>query len=127
VLCEKGRALRLSHKTLTGDAAGKLADLAAPLVTIPAILTDALSVMRHAPTMHTTDLLTGLATLDDGTWGDLTPDPLAAALDAAGVTRSSKQVRAGERNENLAGYRRADLEAALPAAYTPNTRVLETV
>ena len=127
VLCEKGRALRQSHKTLTGDAAGKLADLAAPLVTIPAILTDALSVMRHAATMHTTDLLTGLATLDDGTWGDLTPDTLADALAAAGVIRSSKQVRAGERNENLAGYRRADLESALPATYTPDARVLETV
>jgi S-DNA-T family DNA segregation ATPase FtsK/SpoIIIE len=127
VICEKGRALRLEAKTLTGDAAGKLADLAAPTVTIAPILTDALSVMRHAATMHTTDLITGLATLDDDAWGDLTPDTLADALGAAGVIRSSKQVRAGQKNENLAGYRRADLEAALPAAYTPDAPALETV
>jgi S-DNA-T family DNA segregation ATPase FtsK/SpoIIIE len=120
VVCEKGRALRITAKTLTGDAAGKLADLAAPQVTIPAILTDCLSVMRHAPTMHTSELLTGLAGLDDDAWGDLTPETLAAALESAGVVRSSKQVRAGADNQNLAGYRRADLEAAMPATWNPN-------
>jgi S-DNA-T family DNA segregation ATPase FtsK/SpoIIIE len=70
--------------------------------------------------MHTTDLLTGLAGLDDDAWGDLTPETLAAALEAAGVVRSSKQVRAGADNANLAGYRRADLEAAMPATWNPN-------
>ncbi|WP_249161763.1 DUF3631 domain-containing protein [Actinospica acidithermotolerans] len=119
VICEKGRALRQAAGTLTGDAAGKLADLAAPQVTVPAILTDCLTVMRHTPTMHTTDLLTGLATLDDDAWGDLTADTLAAKLEAAGVVRSSKQVRAGADKANLAGYRRADLEAAMPASWSP--------
>jgi S-DNA-T family DNA segregation ATPase FtsK/SpoIIIE len=119
VVCEKGRALRITAKTLTGDAAGKLADLAAPQVSIPAILTDCLSVMRHAPTMHTSELLVGLAGLDDDAWGDLTPETLAAALESAGVVRSSKQVRAGADNQNLAGYRRADLEAAMPATWNP--------
>jgi len=119
VICEKGRALRKDAGTLTGDAAGKLADLAAPQVVIPAILTDCLTVMRHAPTLHTVDLLTGLAALDDGTWGDLNPETLAAQLEAAGVVRSTKQVRAGADKANLAGYRRADLEAAMPATWSP--------
>ena len=116
VLCERGRALRQGAKTLGGDAAGQLADLADPRTVIPAILTDCLSVMRHAPAMHTTDLLTGLAGVDDGAWGDLNAETLAAALDAAGVVRSTKQVKVG--GTNLAGYRRADLEAALPATWT---------
>ncbi|HEV2344508.1 MAG TPA: hypothetical protein VGS97_10485 [Actinocrinis sp.] len=120
VICERGRALRIAAKTLTGDAAGKLADLAAPQVTIPAILTDCLTVMRHATTMHTSELLVGLAGLDDDAWGDLTPDTLAEQLTAAGVVRSSKQVRAGADGANLAGYRRADLEAAMPATWNPN-------
>jgi DNA segregation ATPase FtsK/SpoIIIE, S-DNA-T family len=75
--------------------------------------------MRHAPTMHTTDLLTGLAALDDNQWGDLTPETLADALTAAGVVRSTKQVRAGAEGQNLAGYRRADLEAAMPITWQP--------
>ncbi|HEY3867620.1 MAG TPA: DUF3631 domain-containing protein, partial [Actinocrinis sp.] len=98
---------------------GQLADLADPRTVIPAILTDCLSVMRHAPTMHTTDLLTDLAGVDDGAWGDLNPETLAAALDAAGVVRSTKQVKVA--GTNLAGYRRADLEAALPATWTADT------
>lgn len=121
VICEKGRALRHAAGTLTGDAAGRLADLAAPQVTIAAILTDCLTVMRHAPTMHTAELLTGLAGLDDNQWGDLTPETLADALTAAGVVRSSKQVRAGADNQNLAGYRRADLEAAMPITWQSET------
>jgi DNA segregation ATPase FtsK/SpoIIIE, S-DNA-T family len=120
VICEKGRLLRQAAKTLSGDAAGKLADLAAPQVAIPAILSDCLTVMRHAPTIHTAELLTGLSALDDSTWGDLTPETLASALEAAGVTRSTKQVRAGAKNDNLAGYRRADLEAAMPNTWTPD-------
>jgi S-DNA-T family DNA segregation ATPase FtsK/SpoIIIE len=119
VICEKGRALRREAGTLSGDAAGKLADLAAPQQVIPAILTDCLTVMRHAATMHTVDLLEGLATLDDDAWGDLNPDALASKLEAAGVVRSSKQVRAGADKVNLAGYRRADLEAAMPASWSP--------
>lgn len=115
VICERGRALRVAEKTLTGDAAGQLADLANPEVVIPAILTDCLSVMRHAPQMHTKDLLVGLAGLDDGQWGDLTPETLADALRAAGVERSVNQVKVN--GENLAGYRRSDLEAALPATW----------
>lgn len=120
VICERGRALRIAAKTLTGDAAGKLADLAAPHTTIPAILTDCLTVMRHTATMHTSELLVGLAGLDDDAWGDLTPDTLAEQLTAASVVRSSKQVRAGADGANLAGYRRADLEAAMPATWNPN-------
>jgi S-DNA-T family DNA segregation ATPase FtsK/SpoIIIE len=117
VICERGRALRVAADTLTGDAAGKLADLAAPQITIPAILTDCLSVIRHAPQMHTSVLLTGLAALDDDQWGDLTPETLATALAAAGVVRSVNQVKV--EGTNLAGYRRADLEAALPATWSP--------
>jgi S-DNA-T family DNA segregation ATPase FtsK/SpoIIIE len=117
VLCERGRAARRSAGTLAGDAAGQLADLAAPQITVDPILTDCLSVMRHAPTMHTTELLVGLAALDDDTWGDLTPDLLAEALGKAGVVRSTKQVRAGADKQNLAGYKRGDLEAALPATW----------
>jgi S-DNA-T family DNA segregation ATPase FtsK/SpoIIIE len=115
VICERGRTLRRDAKTLSGDAAGALADLASPEVVIPAILTDCLSVMRHAPQMHTTTLLTGLAALDDDAWGDLTPETLAEQLDAAGVVRSVKQVKVD--GTNLAGYRRGDLEAALPATW----------
>lgn len=117
VLCERGRAARQAAGTLTGDAAGQLADLADPKVTVAPILTDALSVMRHTPTMHTTDLLVGLAAISDEDYGDLTPETLAKALEAAGVVRSTKQVRAGADKQNLAGYRRADLEAALPATW----------
>jgi S-DNA-T family DNA segregation ATPase FtsK/SpoIIIE len=119
VLCERGRAARRTAGTLAGDAAGQLADLAAPQIHVDPILTDCLSVMRHAPTMHTTELLVGLAALDDDTWGDLTPESLAELLGKAGVVRSSKQVRAGDQKQNLAGYRRADLESALPASWTP--------
>lgn len=122
VLCERGRAARQAANTLTGDAAGQLADLADPKVHVDPILTDALTVMRHTPTMHTSDLIVGLAALDDSSYGDLTPETLAKALEAAGVVRSTKQVRAGADKQNLAGYRRADLEAALPATWTPDER-----
>ena len=121
VICERGRTRRRDAGTLTGDAAGARADLASPEVVIPAILTDCLSVMRHAPAMHTSDLLVGLAALDDNQWGDLTPETLAEQLEAAGVVRSTKQVRAGAENQNLAGYRRADLEAALPITWQGDT------
>ncbi len=118
VICERGRAVRQAAGTLSGDAAGQLADLADPRVVVAPILTDCLSVMRHTPTMHTAELLVGLAALDDSEYGDLTPDTLAKALEAAGVVRSTKQVRAGAEKQNLAGYRRADLESALPATWT---------
>lgn len=112
-VCQRGRALRQAHGQLTGDAAGDVVAAADERgVAIPAVLSDVLDVMRHAPRMFTTDLLAGLVNLDEDTYGDWDAERLAAELDRAGVKRSSKQVKIS--GSNLAGYQRRDIEDAVP-------------
>lgn len=111
-MCAKGRALREQAGQLTGDAASDPAALAeASGVTISPVLSDCLAVMRHSPKMHTTDLLARLENLDEE-YGDWDAERLAKDLEAAGVKRTTKQINIG--GKNLAGYRREDLEAAMP-------------
>lgn len=113
-LCQRGRALRQKHGQLTGDALGDVtaaADTAG--ITIAPVLSDCLDVMRHVDRMHTVDLLDRLVNLDEDRYGDLDAERLAAELEAAGVDRTTKQVKVG--GKNLAGWRRSDLEAAVPA------------
>ncbi|MFF8599535.1 FtsK/SpoIIIE domain-containing protein [Streptomyces sp. NPDC015232] len=113
-LCRKGRALREEAGQLTGDAAGDVTAAAdAAGITVPAIVSDVLEVMRHSPRMFTTDLLAGLVNIDEDTYGDYNAEQLAAALEAAGVKRTSKQVKIS--GSNGAGYQRRDIEAAVPA------------
>lgn len=112
-LCQRGRALRQSAGTLSGDAVGDVtaAADAAGMVIAP-VLSDALEVMRHADRMHTVDLLQRLDNLDGDRYGDWDAEQLARELEAAGVERAGKQVKIN--GTNRAGYRRADLEAAVP-------------
>ncbi|MER6146198.1 FtsK/SpoIIIE domain-containing protein [Streptomyces sparsogenes] len=113
-LCRKGRALREAAGQLTGDAAGDVTAAAdAAGVTVPAIVSDVLEVMRHSPRMFTTDLLAALVNLDEDTYGDFNAERLAAELEAAGVKRTSKQVKIS--GTNGAGYQRRDIEDAVPA------------
>lgn len=112
-MCQRGRALRQAAGQLTGDAAGDVAAAADQAgVTIPPVLSDCLDVMRHVDRMHTVDLLARLDNLDTDRYGDWDAERLARELEAAGVERTGKQVKIG--NVNRAGYRRADLEAAVP-------------
>ncbi|MFJ6561873.1 FtsK/SpoIIIE domain-containing protein [Streptomyces sp. NPDC091412] len=111
-LCQRGRALRQKHGQLTGDAVADVtaaADQAA--VTIAPVLSDCLTVMRHTSRMHTVDLLQRLENLDPE-YGDWDAERLARELEDAGVKRTTKQVNIA--GKNLAGYRREDLEAAVP-------------
>lgn len=109
-ICERGRDLRLMAGTLSGEAtddtmSGQLANV------IPQVLADALMLMRHVDRgMHTTDLTNRLVNLDEGTYGDWTPDRLADALADAGVERSTTQVKIDGVNRN--GYWKSDLQAA---------------
>ncbi|MFJ3764946.1 FtsK/SpoIIIE domain-containing protein [Streptomyces sp. NPDC090082] len=113
-LCRKGRALREEAGQLTGDAAGDVTAAAdAAGVTVPPIVSDVLEVMRHSPRMFTPDLLAGLVNIDEDTYGDFNAEALASALEAAGVKRTSKQVKIS--GSNGAGYQRRDIEAAVPA------------
>ncbi|MCX5159986.1 cell division protein FtsK [Streptomyces sp. NBC_00264] len=113
-LCRKGRVLREQAGQLTGEAAGDVTAAAdAAGVTVPAIVSDALEVMRHSPRMFTTDLLNGLVNLDEDVYGDFNAEQLASELEAAGVKRTSKQVKIN--GSNGAGYQRRDIEAAVPA------------
>ncbi|WP_406284998.1 FtsK/SpoIIIE domain-containing protein [Streptomyces sp. NBC_00209] len=113
-LCAKGRALREAAGQLTGDASGDVTAAAdAAGLKLPPILSDALEVMRHSPRMFTTDLLAGLVNLDEDVYGDFNAERLAAELEAAGVKRTSKQVKIS--GTNAAGYQRRDIEAAVPA------------
>ncbi|MGW5677559.1 FtsK/SpoIIIE domain-containing protein [Streptomyces sp. NPDC003860] len=113
-LCRKGRALREQADQLTGDAAGDVTAAAdAAGVSVPAIVSDVLEVMRHSPRMFTTDLLAALVNLDEDVYGDFTAERLAAELEGAGVKRTSKQVKIS--GSNGAGYQRRDIEDAVPA------------
>lgn len=112
-VCARGRALREAAGTLKGEAAGDVLALAdAQGRQIPQLLNDALMVMRHSPRMFTTDLLAGLANLDEDEYGDWNPEILAIELEKAGVERTSKQVKIS--GENRAGYQRRDIEDAVP-------------
>lgn len=113
-LCAKGRQLRQEIGQLTGDAAGDVVAAAQERgQRIPPVLSDVLEVMRHSPRMFTTDLLNGLVNVDEDTYGDWDAARLADELEAAGVKRTSKQVKIS--GENKAGYQRRDIEAAVPA------------
>lgn len=112
-MCLKGRALREAIGQISGDAAGDVtaAADAAGMVIAP-VLSDCLDAMRHSDRIHTVDLLARLVNADEDRYGDWDGDRLAAELEAAGVERTSKQVKIN--GSNRAGYRRADLEAAVP-------------
>ncbi len=113
-LCARGRALRQAVGQVTGDAAGDVATAAEGAgLTIAPVLSDCLDVMRHSDRLHTVDLLARLVNLDEDRYGDWDAEQLAAELERAGVDRTSKQVKID--GVNRAGYRRADLEAAVPA------------
>lgn len=113
-ICARGRRLREEAGTLKGEAVGDMLALAsAQGQTIPQVLNDVLTVMRHSDRMHTHTILTALENLDPEAYGDWDADHLAAELAAAGVDRSGRQVKV--EGENRSGYRRADLEAAVPA------------
>jgi S-DNA-T family DNA segregation ATPase FtsK/SpoIIIE len=125
-LCLKGRALREPLGQITGDATGDVTAAAESAgITIAPVLSDALDVMRHSDRMHTEDLLARLVNADEDEYGDWTPEKLAAELEAAGVERRGKQVKIG--NVNRAGYRRADLEAAVPEELLLAARKVEGV
>ncbi|MEV4173957.1 hypothetical protein [Nonomuraea sp. NPDC049709] len=112
-ICLRGRALRIEAGTLKGEAAGDVAALAeAAGQTIPPLLNDVLMVMRHSDRMHTHVLLSALENLDPEAYGDWDADRLAAELVTLGVERSGRQVKVD--GVNLSGYRRADIEAAVP-------------
>ncbi|MER7963592.1 FtsK/SpoIIIE domain-containing protein [Streptomyces ardesiacus] len=123
-ICQRGRALRQKHGQLTGDAVGDVtaaADQAG--LSIAPVLSDCLDVMRHTDRMHTADLLDRLVNVDEDRYGDWDAEQLASELEAAGVDRTTKQVKVG--GINRAGYRRADLEAAVPAELLLSARRVE--
>jgi len=116
-ICAHGRALRIAAGTLTGDAAtDAVAAAEAAGVQIPAVLADVLYAMHGVDRMHTTTLLARLTNMDEDAYADYTPERLAEQLEQAGVHRTGRQVKVD--GINLAGYRRADLEAALPPGAT---------
>lgn len=108
-VCQRGRALRIAAKTLTGDAADE-ALTAAVLETIPQVLSDALNLMRSTDKMHTTDLLNRLVNYDEDSYGNWSPEKLAEELAAANVQRTTTQVKIRGINRN--GYHKSDLMAA---------------
>ncbi len=117
-VCAHGRALRVVAGTLSGDAASDpVAAAEAAGVQIPTVLADVLYAMHGVERMHTTTLLARLVNMDEEAYGDYTPERLAEQLERAGVQRSGRQVKVD--GVNLAGYRRADLEAAVPTGATP--------
>ncbi|MCX4824874.1 cell division protein FtsK [Streptomyces sp. NBC_01142] len=123
-LCLKGRALREPLGQITGDASGDVAAAAGLAgLTIDPVLSDALDVMRHSDRMHSVDLLARLVNADEDRYGDWDLDKLAAELDSAGVKRTTKQINI--KGKNLAGYRRADLEAAVPEELLLAARAVE--
>jgi DNA segregation ATPase FtsK/SpoIIIE, S-DNA-T family len=116
-VCAHGRALRVAAGTLSGDAASDpVAAAEAAGVRIPTVLADVLYAMHGVERMHTTTLLARLVNMDEDSYGDYTPERLAEELERTGATRSGRQVKVD--GVNLAGYRRADLEAAVPAGAT---------
>jgi DNA segregation ATPase FtsK/SpoIIIE, S-DNA-T family len=116
-ICAHGRALRIAAGTLTGDAAtDTVAAAEAAGVQIPAVLADVLYAMHGVDRMHTTTLLARLTNMDEDAYAEYNPERLAEELERAGVRRTGRQVKVD--GVNLAGYRRADLEAAIPPGAT---------
>jgi DNA segregation ATPase FtsK/SpoIIIE, S-DNA-T family len=116
-ICAHGRALRIAAGTLTGNAASDaVAAAEAAGVQIPAVLADVLYAMHGVDRMHTTTLLARLTNMDGDAYAEFSPERLAEELERAGVRRTGRQVKVD--GVNLAGYRRADLEAALPPGAT---------
>ncbi|MGH3766554.1 MAG: hypothetical protein ACRDTX_15640 [Pseudonocardiaceae bacterium] len=116
-VCTHGRALRVAAGTLSGDAASDpVAAAEAAGVAIPTVLADVLYAMHGVERMHTSTLLARLVNMDEEVYGDYDPERLAAELDRNGVQRSGRQVKVD--GVNLAGYHRADLEAAVPTGAT---------
>ena len=125
-MCLKGRALREKIGQISGDAAGDVTAAADSIgFTIAPVLSDCLDAMRHSDRLHTVDLLARLVNADEDRYGDWDPDRLAIELEAAGVERTSKQVKIN--GNNRAGYRRADLEAAVPAELLLAARTMAPV
>jgi S-DNA-T family DNA segregation ATPase FtsK/SpoIIIE len=116
-VCAHGRALRVAAGTLSGDAAtDAVAAAEAVGVRIPPVLADVLYAIHGVERMHTTTLLARLTNMDEETYAEFTPERLAEELERAGVQRCGRQVKVD--GVNLAGYRRADLEAAVPTGAT---------
>jgi S-DNA-T family DNA segregation ATPase FtsK/SpoIIIE len=116
-ICAHGRALRLAAGTLTGDAAtDSVAAAKAAGIQIPDVLADVLYAMHGVERMHTSTLLARLVNMDEDAYAEFTPERTAEELERAGVRRSGRQVKI--EGVNLAGYRRADLEAAIPPGVT---------
>lgn len=113
LVCQRGRKLRIAAGTLTGQGAGDLGSAAAEAgYVIPPLIGDVLEAFGERARMWTQDLLSALVNLDEDTYGDWDADQLAAELEDAGVTRSSKQVKID--GVNRAGYFRRDIEGAIP-------------
>jgi S-DNA-T family DNA segregation ATPase FtsK/SpoIIIE len=116
-ICAHGRALRIAAGTLTGDAATDAVAVAeAAGVHIPAVLADVLYAMHGVERMHTTTLLARLTNMDEDAYAEFTPERLADELEHVGVRRTGRQVKVD--GVNLSGYRRTDLEAAVPTGAT---------
>ncbi|MEU7743359.1 hypothetical protein [Nonomuraea sp. NPDC049158] len=122
-VCQRGRILREKAGTLSGQATGDLQSAEAAGFVIPPIVADVLEVMGQRTRIWTEDLLTGLANLDEDTYGDYDASQLAAELEAAGVVRSSKQVRIGDANR--AGYLLRDIEGVIPPEALTAARPVE--
>jgi hypothetical protein len=112
-VCERGRALRVKAGTLSGQATGEMQTAKAAGFVIPPIVADVLEAMGSRTRIFTDDLLAGLVNLDEDTYGDYDGAALAQELEAAGVVRSSKQIRIGDQG-GRAGYNRRDIEAIIP-------------
>ncbi|MEV7622657.1 cell division protein FtsK [Actinoplanes sp. NPDC089786] len=110
----RARALREAHGTLTGHAAGELADSADPAATI---LDDILTVVRvDEPKVWSETVAARLAELRPETYGEWKPEQIAAALRPYGIT-VGRQVWAtdpatGEK-ANRKGIHRNDVAAAV--------------
>lgn len=108
-VCERGRQMRIKAGTLTGDATDDVLSGQRD-ETMPQVLADCISIMRHADRMHTTDLLNRLVNWAPEMYDTWDPDKLSAELTKAGVRRSTTQVKI--KGINLNGYLLADLQAA---------------
>lgn len=115
-ICARGRELREQAGTLSGQATGAIASAVAADAVIPVVLADVLMVMHGVDRMWTETILSRLVNEDEDEYGDWTGERLASELERAGVERTGKQVKID--GQNRAGYRRADLEAAVPAGAT---------
>lgn len=113
-ICGRGRALRIAEGTLTGQACGDIATAAAETgYVIPAVIGDVMEAFGSRTRIWTEDLLAALVNIDEDSYGDFDGARLADELDAAGVKRTTKQVKID--GVNRAGYLLRDIEGAIPA------------